>query len=619
MALILASSFNGFGQNSTRILSTKLEYTISVVNGELDIQSKETIDKLVSSMSNALSYELKESVMTDEFTSIDEIKAYTLISKEGKKPKKIKVNSTSTEDYVSRGIFYSNTKRTIITFPGVQEGAILHSEVTLHHVMPELLSPFYFDSYMECDVAELVITVDDDMDMRFIENYFGFGDHIKMDESRADGKIVYHWKGSNFESRFYENDSGGSSCYAPHLIFRLASYKVKGESKYVLRNKEDLFKWYSTLIKDQELAEEYTPVLDSLKANSATDLILAENIFNWVQHHVNYVAYEDGLGGFIPRTPNSVIKNRFGDCKDMAMLTKTMMNKCGLECYIAWVGTRSKCYTYDDCPTPIVDNHMIAAYPSEDGIIFIDPTSTYSVFGYPSSFIQGKEAMVRKSPEEFEIITVPFIDNKINYSSDIYQVEIVGDQIKGTAEQELNGYEKIEYEYRIAYKSVSMDELFTSMNDIGNESFRVKDLKQENFNSNKGTLESKYSYLIDNYVSSYNGAVYINPFLKNVIDIDVGERHLDLVMEYKYSRGVEVVINLKPNAKVETTITNESITENGLSLEIKYERIDNSLVINYVFTSDNEVITSVDFESIRLTIKKMRKKLKQQVEIKYED
>jgi hypothetical protein len=618
-SIAVLTILTSFGQNGARIQKRKMEYSIEVSGNELLIRSIETVDKEVVSLSNIIDYQLKESIITDDFTSIEDVTAYTLTPKDGGKYKKVKVKTISTEDYVSRGIFYSNTKRSIITFPSVVEGAILHSEVTLKHSLPQILSPFSFDDYLECDTAELVLRVDDNVKMKFIKNYFEFADNIKMTENKGDGETIFRWKSAGIPPRHYENNSGGSSCYSPHLIFHIASYTANNVEKFVLRHKEDLFNWYSGLIKDQELSEDYTPVLDSIKANSTTELELAENIFNWVQHYVKYIAYEDGLGGFIPRTPNSVIENRFGDCKDMAMLTKTMMNKCGLDCYIAWIGTRSKCYTYDGCPTPIVDNHMIAAFPSENGIVFIDPTSTYSEFGVPSSFIQGKEAMVRTAPDKFEIIVVPFVEAKDNRSVDKFEISIDKDGILGTGKTEVSGYEKIDYEYALSYNTVSYEELFSDWNDVGNQSFLVKDLVQENYNSNKGVIKSEYSFSVSNYVSTYNGAVYINPFIKKVIDLDFSDRKLDLVIDNKYEREVEVLINLKPNAVLKNTIESEHLEENGFVLDIQTENLENKLKVTYTFTC-NKVLISVDeFDAVKSTLKKMKKRLKQQIEINYED
>jgi hypothetical protein len=94
---------------------------------------------------------------------------------------------------------------------------------------------------------------------------------------------------------------------------------------------------------------------------------------------------------------------------------------------------------------------------------------------------------------------------------------------------------------------------------------------------------------------------------------------LDLVIDNKYEREVEVLINLKPNAVLRNTIENEHLEENGFVLDIQTENLENKLKVTYMFTC-NKVLISVDeFDAVKSTLKKMKKRLKQQIEINYED
>ena len=49
-----------------------------------------------------------------------------------------------------------------------------------------------------------------------------------------------------------------------------------------------------------------------------------------LQNNINYVAFEDGLGGFIPRGAASVCDKRYGDCKDKSLLLVTLLRDEGL-------------------------------------------------------------------------------------------------------------------------------------------------------------------------------------------------------------------------------------------------------------------------------------------------
>ena len=44
----------------------------------------------------------------------------------------------------------------------------------------------------------------------------------------------------------------------------------------------------------------------------------AKAIFKWVQDNINYVAFGDGYGGFIPEGASATCDTRYGDCKAMS-------------------------------------------------------------------------------------------------------------------------------------------------------------------------------------------------------------------------------------------------------------------------------------------------------------
>ena len=80
----------------------------------------------------------------------------------------------------------------------------------------------------------------------------------------------------------------------------------------------------------------------------------ARLIFNWVQDNIKYVAFEDGMGGFIPRPAASVCHKRYGDCKDMASIITDMLRYAGIKGNITWVGSDELPYDY----TEIADGHI---------------------------------------------------------------------------------------------------------------------------------------------------------------------------------------------------------------------------------------------------------------------
>ena len=155
-----------------------------------------------------------------------------------------------------------------------------------------------------------------------------------------------------------------------------------------------------------------------------------------MQSNIKYVAFEDGLGGFVPRGAASVCDKRYGDCKDMANLLYEMLNHVGIEAYRTWIGTRNRQYSYYDVPTPMVDNHMITTAIIEDETIFLDATDSYVPFGMPSAFTQTKEALLGIDDNNYKIIKVPvqIADKSITSINSMFTLE--GNIIKVSEKRE---------------------------------------------------------------------------------------------------------------------------------------------------------------------------------------
>ena len=68
----------------------------------------------------------------------------------------------------------------------------------------------------------------------------------------------------------------------------------------------------------------------------------------------------------------------------------------------------------DEVPTPIVDNHMILSYTNNGKTYFLDATGRYVPIDFPTSFIQGKEALIADGASNYIIKKVPIIPAEKN-------------------------------------------------------------------------------------------------------------------------------------------------------------------------------------------------------------
>jgi len=62
-------------------------------------------------------------------------------------------------------------------------------------------------------------------------------------------------------------------------------------------------------------------------------------IYYYVTSEIRYVGLEFGIGGIMPHSAPSIFREKYGDCKDKAILLITMLQEAGIEAYYTLVNT----------------------------------------------------------------------------------------------------------------------------------------------------------------------------------------------------------------------------------------------------------------------------------------
>ncbi len=336
----------------------------------------------------------KDKLYHSTFNELKKVEAYTLVP-DGKNTRKIKVTDFKTQSSPGRGVFYDDSKETSFDYPRLAKGSITHVETDYYNKDVRFLSPFYFSNYLPLYKGTFSITYPKDVDVRYIIK----NDNKKLvtvTETARGQKKKLEFTVNDIQNYDYFGDGTSVPYYALHVIVYVASYHNNNETVPVLGSLEELYKWNSGFLSNinSETDANLKRIADSLCANKKTDSEKAQAIYLWVQHHIKYVAFEEGLEGFIPRQAADVCAKRYGDCKDMASILTAMLKLSGLNACFTWIGTRSIPYTYTEVPLPLTDNHMICAVKIDNSWIFLDATDPNCIFGMPTSGIQDKEALI---------------------------------------------------------------------------------------------------------------------------------------------------------------------------------------------------------------------------------
>ncbi|MGD9015673.1 MAG: DUF3857 domain-containing protein, partial [Candidatus Omnitrophota bacterium] len=154
---------------------------------------------------------------------------------------------------------------------------------------------------------------------------------------------------------------------------------------------QEVYQWWWDLAKDKIQADQgiKQAVID-LTEGKQTRLEKIKAIYNFCAEDIRYVAVEYGQAGHEPHKATDIFFNKYGDCKDQAILLITMLRQIGIESYPVLIGTDEYLNLEEDFPS-VNFNHCIAAVKLDTDLVFLDPTCSTCSFGnLPSGDQQRK-------------------------------------------------------------------------------------------------------------------------------------------------------------------------------------------------------------------------------------
>jgi transglutaminase-like putative cysteine protease len=523
----------------------------------------------------------KDKVYHSSFNELRKIEAYTLVP-DGNSTSKLKVTEFKVRSSPGNGVFYDDVKETAFDYPKLVKGSITHVQTTHYQKDIRLLNSFYFSSYQPVYKANYTIIFPEDMDVRYIIKNDA-DKRVAVTETKKGRRKKLEFSATNIPS--YEVFGNGTSIqyYATHVIVYVAGYKYNGQYTHVFSSVDELYKWNSRFLTNVNTGTDETlqKLSDSICLNKKSAREKAQAIFKWVQEHIKYVAFEEGLEGFVPRQAADVCSKRYGDCKDMASLLTALMKLQGLEASFAWIGTRSIPYTYSEVPLPLTDNHMISAVRIDNEWIFLDATDPNCIFGMPTSGIQGKECLIGISPDKYELVTVPVMPPAKNLIVDSTWLSINNNTLNGSCSVNYYGYFGSDVYNSLQYNKGDDERVYARRRMAkGSNKFIMKDYRIGYPDPISRAANISSSFEIPDYVKVAADEMYINLNLEKLFSttlIDTSKRKV--AIENDYLHTIEQVHDLKiPDGYVlEYIPKNVSVSNDLVDFSIEYHKTPNSI------------------------------------------
>jgi tetratricopeptide (TPR) repeat protein len=148
-----------------------------------------------------------------------------------------------------------------------------------------------------------------------------------------------------------------------------------------------------------------------------------EIVSHYVQKELHYEAIEFGRRAYVPKTARETLRDRYGDCKDHAVLLVSMLKSVGVPAQLALVNINQR--VLPELPNIDQFDHMIVSVPADGRRLYIDPTDKDLRLGTtPPRYMAGNHALVLgESPELLAIPEFQIGDSGLQVERDIERIE----------------------------------------------------------------------------------------------------------------------------------------------------------------------------------------------------
>ncbi len=274
------------------------------------------------------------------------------------------------DDVEEDGAIYSDSKSKVIIYPKLEVGSQVYYRAKSVQHTPQFPGHFFMWEHYSPHVRYESVNVE-------LTHHVGIEVGVstkgmqggKLEASLLLNTVSYKFTFSQDKAYPGEESRADFTDFAPN--FSASTFKTYA----------DVGTAYQVRAKDMA---KVTPAIQSLaneliqKANAQTTLDKVKVLHHWVAQNIRYLGIYVGAGGYVPHDAQSILDNRYGDCKDHVVILEALLAAVGIDSSPALINS-SAAYLLPQLPTPGIFDHVITYVPSLN--LFLDSTSRFAPVG----------------------------------------------------------------------------------------------------------------------------------------------------------------------------------------------------------------------------------------------
>ena len=365
--VITMMSSNSFAKDGYYLpVSVNKNIVTFTVNKDGSYKVVKETSLLIENEDGATNYGEKKIEYSPKYESIKILDAYTILPNGAHLKVPAKNIRDVKGDMDSQSGSYSDTQYKVIIYPNVVVGGKIYFKYMLVRHSP--LFPGQFTN-METMSPNLKIS---NWEMNF---NFDKGINVKVESKGVvggklpdkDGIHRYHFTFKQENTMPMEDGQIATGDYSPYV--QASTFSNYGALGKAFQNKAQ---------KKMKITPAIQKMADSLTAGVTDKKQQANILYNWVRKNIRYVGSYIGNGGYVPHDAQSILNNRWGDCKDHVVILGVLLAAKGIVSSPALINADD---SYVLPPLPVISafNHVITYIPEFD--LYLDSTSQFVRFG----------------------------------------------------------------------------------------------------------------------------------------------------------------------------------------------------------------------------------------------
>ena len=258
------------------------------------------------------------------------------------------------------GVSQADQRTMMITFPQLEVGDTIVYRYQLTQKESVFPGQFYASGAYARSIAWDAIDISIDTPEAMVLQV----ETVKMErfpDIVQDGRRQYRWEARNLPVTPSESSSVDLFPSTPHFIASTFKDWAEFSQAYEARAKEKAV-----------VTPAIAQMADQITQNITEPREQARLLYDWVSKNIRYVATWIGAEGWVPHTAESVLNNRYGDCKDHVVLLEALLAAKGIASSTVMINSDKTSYSLPSVVYPVF-NHVITYLPAFD--LYVDSTA----------------------------------------------------------------------------------------------------------------------------------------------------------------------------------------------------------------------------------------------------